>query len=310
MPVTQGRRTIARIAALAAAAVGTAALGACGDDTSSTTGAADKAATPAAFEITATAEGKKKKSMAFPATIEAGLVEVTLKNSDTVPRSAQILRVDDAHTVDDVLKIVDAETDGVAIPAWMQDGGGLGTTAPGATAVATQVLAPGKHVIWDDEGGDSGPNNSAIGAKGEFTVTGPASDARLPAQPATVTATDTGTGKDKKYDFEFKGLKAGANTVRFENTGDELHHALFFPMRTGVTIKEVLEAFSSEEEPTGPPPVDFAKGVGTAVVDAGNAQNISLELGAGRYAVVCFISDRKGGKPHAAKGMLKELTLE
>lgn len=52
-----------------------------------------------------------------------------------------------------------------------------------------------------------------------------------------MTATDEGEGKAKEYDFVFDGLKAGTNAVRFENTGDELHHALFFPMSKGATIK-------------------------------------------------------------------------
>lgn len=98
--------------------------------------------------------------------------------------------------------------------------------------------------------------------------------------------------------------------MRFENTGEELHHALFFPIAEGKTIKDVEEAFTSEEEPQGPPPVDFENGVRTAVIDDGVEQNIELELEAGKYAVVCFISDRKGGKPHAEKGMIEELTVE
>lgn len=270
---------------------------------------ASKAATPVAFPITATAEGAKKKALEFPSTVKAGLVTVTLRNDDKAPRSAQLIRVTGDQTVDDVLKIVEAE-EATKIPSFMQDGGGLGTVAPGKTGSATQVLAPGKWVIWDDEGGEEGPGNSELGAKGEFMVTGPASDAELPAQDATVTATDEGEGKEKEYSFEFEGLKAGTNAVRFENTGDELHHALFFPMREGATIKEVEKAFASEDEPEGPPPVDFMGGVGTTVIDGGIEQNISLDLKAGKYAVVCFISDREGGKPHAAKGMLKELTVE
>jgi len=279
----------------------------CGDDDEDS--ASSEAAKPISFQITATAEGAKQKSLEFPSSIKAGLVDITLRNEDTAPRSAQIIRVEGDHTVDDVLKIIDAEEAG-KIPSWMQDGGGLGSVEPGGSATATQVLAPGKYVIWDDEGGDEGPSNSELGAKGEFTVTGPAVDAELPARDATVTATDEGQGEDKEYDFEFAGLKAGANEVRFENTGDELHHALFFPMRRGVTIKQVEDAFAAEGEPEGPPPVDFENAVGTSVIDGGIAQNISLDLKAGKYAVVCFISDREGGPPHAAKGMLKELTVE
>jgi hypothetical protein len=291
---------------LVAVAAG-AFVGGCGGDDEDS--ASSDAAKPVSFQITASAEGAKKKVLEFPTSIKAGLVTVTLRNDDKAPRSAQLIRVEGDRTVDDVLKIVEAE-EPTKIPSWMQDGGGLGSVKPGATATATQVLAPGKWVIWDDEGGDGGPGNSELGAKGEFTVTGPAVDAELPTRDASVTATDEGKGKEKTYDFEFAGLKAGTNEVRFENTGDELHHALFFPMNRGVTIKEVEEAFAAEEEPAGPPPVDFRNAVGTTVIDGGIAQNISLDLKAGKYAVVCFISDRAGGEPHAAKGMLKELTVE
>ena len=294
------------LSAIVAVATGAFVTG-CGDDDEDS--ASSEAAKPISFQITATAEGTKKKALEFPSSIKAGLVDLTLRNDDEAPRSAQIIRVEGDHTVDDVLKIVDAE-EAAKIPSWMQDGGGLGTVAPGATATATQVLAPGKYVVWDDEGGDEGPSNSELGAKGEFTVTGPPVDAELPARDATVTATDEGEGKDKTYDFEFAGLKAGTNEVRFENTGDELHHALFFPMREGVTIKEVEDAFAAEEEPEGPPPVDFEKGVGTTVIDGGIAQNISLDLKAGKYAVVCFISDREGGPPHVFKGMVDEVEVE
>ena len=305
MHVRTGRVTRSILAALAAAAL----VAGCGDDDDE---AADDTATPVAFAITATAEGKDEKALEFPSTLQAGLVEMKLTNEDTAPRSAQIIRVEGDHTVDDVLKIVDAE-EPQEIPTWMQDGGGLGSVAPGASATATQVLAPGKYVIWDDEGGDEAPGNSELGAKGEFMVTGEPSDAELPEVPATVTATDEGTDgpeADETYSFEFEGLKAGTNQVRFENTGDQLHHALFFPMNEGATIKQVEEAFASEEEPEGPPPVDFMNARGTTVIDGGIAQNVSLDLEAGKYAVVCFISDRDGGEPHAAKGMIEELTVE
>ena len=304
------RRRLTRSIAMLAAAGGAAFVIGCGDDDEAAKDTPAAPAQPARFQIEATAEGRRK-ALRLPSSVKAGLVEITLKNSDRAPRSAQIVRIDGDHTVDDVLKIVDADEEGVKIPSWIQEGGGLGTVAPGTTATVTQVLTPGKWAIWDDEGGDEDrPGNSELGAKGEFQVTGDPGDAELPALPATVIATDEGEGKDKKYAFEFKGLKAGRNQVRFENTGDELHHALFFPMAQGATLEKVVEFFKTEGEAGGPPPVRFDRGFGTAVIDADNAQNVSLELTPGRYAVVCFISDREGGEPHAAKGMIEELTVE
>lgn len=305
MHVSKGRFSRPLVAALAAGAV----VAGCGEGEDEDTPGKVAAATPVKFTVRATAEGEKK-ALEFPASIKTGLVDMTLVNTDKVPRAAQIIRIEGDHTVDDVLKVVNAES--AKIPAWMQDGGGVGDVEPGASATAQQVLAPGKYVIWDDEGGDGedAPTFDELGAKGEFSVTGEPGNAVLPDVAATVTATDSFEGEDKEYDFEFSGLKAGKNEVRFENTGEELHHALFFPIAKGKTIKDVEEAFASEEEPQGPPPVDFENGVRTAVIDDGVEQNIELELKAGKYAVVCFISDRKGGKPHAAKGMIEELTVE
>ena len=299
----RGHLTRSTVVVLAAAAL----VAGCGDDDEEQ--ATSKAATPVKFTIHATAQGAKK-ALEFPPSIKTGLVQMTLRNKDTGPRSAQIVRVEGDHTVEDVLKVVNTEE--AKIPDWIQDGGGLGGVRPGASETVLQVLAPGRYVIWDDEGGGEGdaPGNDDLGAKGEFTVTGEPGNAQLPEVPATVTATDSFEGDKREYDFEFKGLKAGRNVVRFENTGDELHHALFFPIVKGKTIKDVEEAFASGE-PQGPPPVDFENGVGTAVIDDGVAQNIlEFDLKAGKYAVVCFVQDRKGGKSHAEKGMLKELTVE
>ena len=296
------------VAALAAVGAGGFVI-ACGDDDEEKRPAAAK---PAAFAIKATADGKKK-ALEFPASVKSGLVTMTLTNSDTVPRSAGIVRLVGDHSVDDFLEAVESEEEGFPIPNWIEDGGGVSTVEPGETASVTQVLAPGRYAITDDEtaGGEGeGPSHAERGAKGEFTVTGPASDADLPAQPATLTAIDRGDGKNKEYGFEFEGLKAGTNQVRFENTGQELHHAVMFPINQGKTFEDVTAAFTSDGPPQGPPPVDFDKAFHTQVIDGGIAQNIELDLQPGSYAVVCFIQDRKGGKPHVAQCMIAELTIE
>ncbi len=300
---------VARTIVICVAVLGAGVLVAgCGEDDEPASEPAAPAApaAPASFAIEATADGKTKKKLTFPTTVKAGLVTLTLKNSDTSFRSAGIVRLLDDHTVDEFEKAVDEE--GAPIPAWIEDGGGIAGVKPGQTRSVTQVLAPGRYGITDDESEEGQEkSNSDRGARGEFTVTGPPSEAELPAQPATLTVTDD--GKDE-YGFEFDGLKAGRNEVRFENTGKELHHALMFPINKGKTLEDVTAAFASERPPKGPPPVDFENGVGTSVIDGGIAQNIELDFKPGKYAVVCFIQDREGGKPHVAQGMIDELTIE
>jgi hypothetical protein len=293
--VRHSGRAIAGFAA-AIAAVGVAA--GCGDDDK-------KSSKPTAFTVTATAQGKNKV-VTFPKTVKAGLVTMTLKNTDKVPRDAQILRFVGAHNTDSILRLV--ESDNAKIPDFLQDGGGVSTVKPGQTATVTQNLAPGKYLLWDDQGGDEGGKaNWELGAKGEFTVTGDANDDALPSTDATVTATDKG---EKGYGFSVKGLKAGPNNVRFENTGKQLHHALFFPLAAGKTSDDAKKFLESDGKSGGPPPIDFEKSVGTSVIDGGIAQNITLDLPAGKYTVLCFLADRDGGKSHFAKGMIKDVEVK
>ena len=285
----------ASLLALALAAAG------CGDDDDDNGGSADEGQ-PAQLEIRATASGERK-ALEVPETVPAGLVTISLRNEDETPREAQVIRVTGGQDPEEVVQAVSGE-EGAPIPDFVQDGGGVAPVEPGQTGSVTQVLAPGDYVVLDlfeEEGEGDTQSNAELGSTAQFTVEGDAGDAELPDTDATITAVD--------YGFEAEGLRPGKNEVRFENTGEQLHHAILFPINEGVEFSEVEEAFGSEEGPEGPPPVDFESQVGTAVIDGGNAQNVQLELKEGRYAALCFIQDREGGPPHVAKGMISELTV-
>jgi hypothetical protein len=309
MPAMQQRRSRRSILSSCAAVAVAALVAGCGGDDDQNDAPSSAPANPISFAISATAEGKRK-AMTIASTIQSGLVTMTLTNSDTVPRSAQLLRIVGDHSIDEVVKVVTG--DGEEIPTWIQDGGGVPAVKPGASASASQVLAPGRYVLVDDEEGQgaNAKSNAELGATGEFTVTGERSRARLPAQPATITALDAKQGKKETYGFRLEGLKAGVNEIHFQNTGSELHHALLAPLRKGATIAQAKQLFTSSQAPSGPPAVDFSKIVGTKVIDAGIEQNVTLDLAAGRYAVICFISDREGGKSHVEKGMIEEVEVE
>ena len=126
-----------------------------------------------------------------------------------------------------------------------------------------------------------------------------------PSAPASIRASE--------YAFATAGLKAGRNRVTFENTGKEPHHAVIAPLRPGKTLADVRK-FAREEgdedrESSGPPPLDFEKTQATTVFDGGMKQVTELDLEPGKYALLCFITDRKGGPPHVAKGMVAEATV-
>jgi plastocyanin len=285
----------------------------CGDDDDEDGGGTDE---PAQEETSTAAEEPQKLEISIsspeegqfeyevPETVEAGLTEIEFTNEDEVPHEAQLIRLEGEDAdVDEFLESTDEE--GAPIPEFAVDGGGVGSTAPGETATATQVLQPGRYLLFDSEtpeGEGEGEPNHQNGARVEFEITGEEVEAELPETEASIVADE--------YSFETDGLKAGENELTFENAGEELHHVIAFPFTNDeATIEQLEELFQSEEEPEGPPPVDFEKAVGTAVIDGGISQNVTLELESGRYAFVCFIPDREGGPPHVAKGMIAEVEI-
>jgi hypothetical protein len=69
-----------------------------------------------------------------------------------------------------------------------------------------------------------------------------------------------------------------------------------------------VTTFLETEE--GEPPFDEAGNAGTAVIDGGRSQVVDLDLDSGSYALVCFVTDREGGEPHVAQGMITEAEVE
>jgi hypothetical protein len=270
--------------ALAALMLATAmTLAACGDDDDDGGGGGggSEAADVTQLSIDVTDQG-----IEAPQSIEAGLVEITLMNSGKDGHEAQLIRLDGGHTAEQALKVVTGDSQ--RIPDWLGGGGGVGSTKPGETRTATQVLEPGSYAIVDTAADKP--------ASAELEVTGQAGEAKLPEAEATVTASE--------YTFETSGLTAGKNTILFENTGKQLHHLIANPVKPEATPAQVIKFFETEEKSANPFRGGEEAGVGTSVIDAGASQVVDLDLKAGSYAFQCFIPDRAGGPPHAFKGMV------
>ena len=300
---------------LVALLAGALALGACGDDDDDNGGGGGggdtAAAKPQKLAITVSEQGKDQFTLTAPKSVKAGVVEISLQTpaGQRTTHDAQFIRVEGNHTIDEVLKFISEE--GAPTPPWLFAAGGVGQTKSGESGTATQELTPGKYFILDtgEPEGDNVKSYAETGATAELQVTGPAGAAKLPKAGAKVTAKD---GKARgAYTFTASGLTAGKTRIEFDNAGKELHHLIAFPFRKGATLADVKKAFMEERgESSGPPPLDFEAGAGTAVLEGGTKQVTTLELKRGKYALVCFISDRKGGKPHVAKGMLVETQVE
>jgi len=285
------------------------ALAACGDDDADSGGkAAATPAAPTALAITTSDAGSKRFSTQAPATIKGGLVELTFTNAGKASHEAQLVRIDAGHTAQDAVDVVASEKPG--IPAWFHAAGGAGSTGPGQTVTTTMNLPAGNYVMVDNDNQD-GPPNSKLGALAEFTVTA-GEDGELPASTATITAATDEQAKPE-HSFEITGLKVGKNRLRLVDEGEEVHHAIMFPISQGKTIEDVETFLTTEGQPSGPPPIDFTGGAGTAAIDGDTEQVTDLVLRkAGKYAVICFLTNKDGKdpKPHLASGMLTEVEVQ
>lgn len=273
----KGRSAAVALLALAAASGGSA----CGS-----AGAGREDARPLAIQLSG--EGRDLRFSA-PQSVPAGLTQIEFKNAAKGPHDAQLVRADAGHTPEEALRAGGAWGEkGRPLPPWVHIAGGVGSTEPGASGSSTQELRPGAHVVVDLES-----NTSA-----SFEVTGDRREAEPDPPPASITASE--------YKFEAEGLQSGRGRVLFDNQGAEPHFVTGAPIKPGKTLDDVRKFAESEK---GESPVDESAFFSTTAIDGGQKQVVDVDLKKGRYALLCFVSDRKGGPPHAAKGMVSEATV-
>ncbi len=275
---------------LVTAAGAALALAACGDD--------EKTASkdPAALTITASESGKKV-NLEVTGDKTPGTTNVTFTNNGKKPHAAQLIAVTGEHSDAEVVAALKAVGEGKPAPAWFFAAGGAGSADPGKTNKAGLVLNEGTYYVADDEDDANLENGGLV----KLPIAGDKNEAPLPTG-GTVTAKD--------YSFTSSGLEAGANTVVFTNAGKEWHHMIAAPMNKGTTLADVKKFAETEGGGSGPPPIDFESAVGTSVIEGGGTITSTLDLKKGKYALLCFIADRKGGPPHVAKGMVAEATVQ
>jgi hypothetical protein len=288
MITTRNGPALGALALVAASLV----LGACGDDDE----AEQAAATPNKLAITASEAGKQSR-LSVPTSVPAGLVTVELTNTGKVFHEAQLIRLDPGHTPDEALRVIAAE--GAPSPAWIHAAGGTGPAPPRGSSSATQRLRPGSYMVYD-----APFLNEGQGVKfgvATFKVDGQADGGALPKSTAKVEAYE--------YGFRASGLRTGNNTIEYSNTGEEAHHLIAAPYKSGATLAAVRRAFTRERS-GAEPPLDFEHTSYTARIDSGTKQITELHLDKpGKYALLCFVSDRKGGPPHVTQGMVTEITV-
>jgi hypothetical protein len=240
----------------------------------------------------------------LPASLEAGIYEVTVKNDSSRDMDLELIESagrPESEFVSDLDAMID---EGAPIPDYIVHVVGIGFIEPAGSLTTTLTLSPADYSLVH-----TGEGTTVLGTVG---VAGdpPAAD-DLPAG-AKITARD--------YGFTIEGIKAGAQTVTFVNEGPlQVHHAVVLGFPAGTeegAIREAVQTLMTLDESTPPPegiPLpDETINIGSSVYSAGMGGTFQATFEAGRpYAVLCFISDRSGGAPHAiAHNMIEVFTVE
>lgn len=119
------------------------------------------------------------------------------------------------------------------------------------------------------------------------------------------------TPKEMGYRVAGK-LRPGYATITFKDEGPDLHMIAMARVKPEVTADQIKSAFSKGKEGLArffvDDPNKTSYGVPTLLSPGQSTTVTSVDLQAGRYAVLCFVPD-EDGKPHALKGMLDTLDV-
>lgn len=179
--------------------------------------------------------------------------------------------------------------------------GGTGSVGPGGASEADAVvdLMAGNYVFMCFIANDQGPH-VAQGMIQPLTVTGSQAGSSPPTPDGEVELVD--------YGFDLPDDVSGSDALTITNGADvEVHEMNVLVPQEGVGTEEVLAFFAAEGGPAGPPP--FSAVGGMQALMPGASQALQLGLDPGRYILVCLIPSPSDGVPHAAKGMIQEVTI-
>jgi uncharacterized cupredoxin-like copper-binding protein len=249
------------------------------------------------------------KDFAFdaPDSVNAGWTTFHLLNDGPSIHHVQFVRIDSGKTVQDVVAAMDVVVGGKGPPpAWMTIVAGPNAPNPGAESDAVINLAAGKYALIclvDIPGHVAHFDKGMVRA---LTVTAASgTPAAEPTADLTLSLAD--------YKFETTGplTTAGTHTFKVTNAGPQLHEVEIVRFAPGKTLKdlgEFMAAAMGPNPPTTPPPGDLIGGL-----SAGLPQQVAYftaNLTPGKYAMLCFISDAKDGKPHIEHGMVREFEVK
>jgi hypothetical protein len=230
-----------------------------------------------------------------PDTLPEGAVTLRLVNQGKEFHHIWIARLEGGRTVDDVLAAL--KTHG-PLPEWVKDAGGPNAPRPeGGENSATVTLVPGNYIVACLIPSADGIPHLMKGMVRPLTVVKTGRPAPAPKGDVIMTLRD--------YSFFFsRPLTAGTHVIEVRNEGTQWHEFELVQLAPGKTPHDVI-AFI--DHGIGSPPGLPIGGVSPLM--PGGVSWFHADLQPGRYALICFLPDRKDGKQHFDHGMLQEIEV-
>jgi hypothetical protein len=230
-----------------------------------------------------------------PDTLPEGAVTLRLVNEGKEFHHVWIARLEGGHTVDDVLAALKTRQ---PLPQWIKDAGGPNAPRPeGGENSATVMLEAGNYIVACLIPSPDGIPHLMKGMVRSLTVVKTGQPAPAPEGDVIMTLRD--------YSFFFSpALTAGAHVIEVRNEGTQWHEFELVQLAPGKTPHDVI-AFI--DHGIGSPPGLPIGGVSPLM--PGGVSWFHADLQPGRYALICFLPDRKDGKQHFDHGMMQEIEV-
>lgn len=261
-----------------------------GGDTTSTTAGDDMASEMPAIEIVAS-----DYAFEIDDEVPAGFVQVSMRNDGEEAHHAQIVRLNDDVTMEDLNAALQSGDEAAAL-ALVTLVGGPSVADPGITSTAIVELEEGSHALLCFLPDAEGLPHLAHGMVQPFEVTGDPVVTEAPASDGDIVLDD--------YTIELPDGFTGEGTFRVVNEGEEPHEVVLLRINDDKTMADVA---AWAEAPEGPPPFAYVGGM-QGIMPGGGEGYLPLDLEDGDYVAICAIPDADG-TPHVDLGMLAPFSV-
>ena len=257
--------------------------------------AAEMTSQAAASPVQVVEVGAMDYSFEAPAVLDAGWTTFRLANHGAEAHHLTLVKLDEGHTIDDVIAAVRENRPLEGIGSWA---GGPNAPMPGADANATVDLTPGEYALICLVPSPDGVPHLFKGMVKPLTVRQGTSTAQPPEADLQISLRD--------YAFLVEGqITSGERTIRAVNqtTAGEPHEIVLVRLSPGSTAEDVNRWVHSMQ---GPPPAEFLGGM--SPIGAGQNASFTMDFTPGEYALLCLLPSADGHL-HSNKGMMLQFTV-